>query len=129
MIKVAAAVIRDGEKILVTRRKPGGQFGGLWEFPGGKVKAGEPPEAALAREILEELGLVVSVGKFLGVFRYRAPGGGIELLAYRAVVESGALRLTDHDGILWARPEDLDASGFSPADIPLLQALKKKAGR
>jgi mutator protein MutT len=129
MIKVAAAVIRDGEKILVTRRKPGGQFGGLWEFPGGKVKAGEPPEAALAREILEELGLVVSVGKFLGVFRYRAPGGGIELLAYRAVAESGALRLTDHDGFLWARPEDLDASGFSPADIPLLQALKKKAGR
>jgi 8-oxo-dGTP diphosphatase len=121
-----AAVIEDGGRVLVARRKPFGRFGGLWEFPGGKVEAGEKPEDALGREILEELGLRIEVGASYGAFPYRSDDTAFDLLAFRAVIRSGTVTLTDHDRALWVRPDELDPSGFAPADVPLVLILKGK---
>ena len=127
MMEVAAAVIEYDGRILIARRKPGGRFGGLWEFPGGKVEAGERPEDALVREIAEELGLQIAVGVSLGVFPYRAGDFAVELYAFRASVLAGKVRLDDHDRLLWARPEEFDPLGFSPADLPIVQAVRQAA--
>ncbi|MBM3310060.1 MAG: (deoxy)nucleoside triphosphate pyrophosphohydrolase [Candidatus Aminicenantes bacterium] len=124
MIKVAAAVIENEAGVLITRRKAGGRFGGLWEFPGGKVEAGETAPDALVREIREELGLTVEVGESLGVFRYLAAEGNLEILAFRASVSGGEIALADHDLCLWAKPRDLDASQFAPADIPIVEIVR-----
>jgi mutator protein MutT len=124
MMKVAAAVIESEAGVLITRRKAGGRFGGLWEFPGGKVEPGESPPAALVREIREELGLTVEVGEPLGVFPYREAEGDLEILAFRASVKGGEVALVDHDLFLWARIRDLDPSGFAPADIPIVELVR-----
>jgi|GEM_PF-2089 len=124
MMRVAAAVIEDGPRVLVTRRKPGGRFGGLWEFPGGKIESGEAPETALAREIREELGLKIAVRDFVGRFPFLAAEAPFELLAYRASVQAGEIGLADHDLYRWMRPDELDPSGFAPADIPVVEALR-----
>ena len=71
-IRVVAAVIRDGEKIFATMRGYG-DFRGLWEFPGGKVEAGETPQQALVREIQEELAVTVQVGERLDTVEYDYP--------------------------------------------------------
>jgi len=128
MRKVAAAVIEDGAKVLVARRKPGGRFGGLWEFPGGKVEAGETPQAALVREIKEEMGLTIEVGESLGLFPFRSSENPFGLLAFRATVRGGEIGLADHDRFRWSRPSELDPSEFAPADVPLVEKLKERPG-
>src|SRR5450432_452542 len=67
-VHVVAAVIRRGQRILATRRLPGGPAGGKWEFPGGKIEPGESPQEALVREIHEELRLALLVGDLIGTF-------------------------------------------------------------
>jgi 8-oxo-dGTP diphosphatase len=123
MQKVTAAVIEEGGRVLIARRKAAGRFGGLWEFPGGKLEPGEAPEAGLRRELFEELGVETRVGEFLGAFPYDSSRLSIELLAYRVSIERGELRPVDHDEIVWAPPGDLPRYEFTEPDRPLVVLL------
>lgn len=127
MQKVTAAVIEEGGRVLIARRKAADRFGGLWEFPGGKLEPGEAPEAGLRREILEELGIETRIGGFLGAFPYDSSQLSIELLAYRVSIERGELRPVDHDEIVWARPGDLPGYEFTEPDRPLVALLAAEA--
>lgn len=121
-VRVAAAVIERGGRVLVARRKAGG-LGGDWEFPGGKVEDGEAPEAALARELAEELGVAAETGEALGTVEYRG-AGAIDLLVYRAELASDDFTLTDHEEVRWLRPADLDEAVFSEPDRPVVRRLR-----
>ena len=124
---VVAAVIRAGDFILCARRKPEKSMGGLWEFPGGKVEPGELPGTALARELVEELNLTVTVGEKLGeTITGIAPEILLEFyeceLPSRLEVQS-----TDHDLIVWLPREGLLSLEWAPADLPFVQQLVGQA--
>jgi 8-oxo-dGTP diphosphatase len=128
MIEVAAAVVERDGLVLVARRAAGRRQGGLWEFPGGKVEAGESPEASLVRELAEELGVKVKVGPLLAVSEHRYPEGGIRLRAYAArLVGSDAFRLVDHSEVRWIPPAELEDLELAPADIPIAREIARVA--
>jgi len=118
---VTAAVIRDKDRVLVTRRS-GGPLEGFWEFPGGKLEPGESPEECLAREIKEELGLEVAVKEIFTVVYHEYDFGPILLLAYRCALVDGELRPSG-EGVLWASREDLCGLDFAPADRPVVKKI------
>lgn len=123
---VTAAVIRDEDRVLVARRK-GSPLEGLWEFPGGKLEAGESPEECLARELKEELGLEVTVQDIFAVVYHEYDFGPILLLAYNcALADKGPLPCGD--GLLWAGREDLSNLDFAPADGPVVEKIIRTTG-
>lgn len=118
-IVVAAAVIVDG-RVLAARRSAPAEVAGGWEFPGGKVEPGETPEAALARECLEELGVTISVGAELGVASDR-----IELRLFAAELVAGSpTPLEDHDELRWLGGAELDDVEWLPIDRVLLDVVR-----
>lgn len=124
---VTAAIIRRGEEILVTLRPEGKRHAGLWEFPGGKIEGTETPEAALQREIAEELGLTVVVGALFDVVHYCYDWGAVLILAYECLPSSASvqnLQVAEHR---WVTAADLDQLPFLPADVPLITKLKIRA--
>jgi len=124
MIRVTAAVVERNGRFLVARRKPGLRFGGVWEFPGGKVEPGETAEECLRREIREELGLEIAVDGGCGVYPHSSSDLAVELIAFRATILSGHIVLRDHDAVRWAAPADLDVFDFSEPDRPLIRMLR-----
>lgn len=126
-LHVVAAVIRADGKYLCARRKPGKSMGGFWEFPGGKVETGEPPNLALERELVEELGLVVNVGEKLGeTLTGNKPK--IRLEFYDCEIPSQIeLQSTDHDLIVWLPRENLLSLEWAPADLHFVQQLVGQA--
>jgi 8-oxo-dGTP diphosphatase len=125
MKTVTAAVIYQGSRVLITRRGPDENLAGMWEFPGGKVETGETLEDCLARELREELGLVVSVGAILAESIYHYEHGSIRLVAMLTVVRDGMITLSVHDRAEWVHPRDLDSFPLAPADISIAEHLKK----
>lgn len=128
MIPVTAAVIEKDGTVLIARRKPEDRFGGVWEFPGGKVEEGETPAQGLQREILEELGVEIAVGPKLGVFPYVSPAFSIELLAFRARIIRGDIVLNDHSEIRWVDRIALSEYSFAEPDLPLVRVLMRESG-
>lgn len=127
-LRVTAALIADAEgRILVARRAPGRHLEGLWEFPGGKIEPGEAPEACLARELTEELGITCTIGRFRASCVHAYERVTIELLAYDAVWVAGEMTLKDHDAIQWAPPSRLLEIELAPADVPIARALYDSA--
>ena len=123
MIDVTAAILVKDGKILIAKRKPGGKLPDKWEFPGGKVEAGETPPECLKREIQEEFGIDVFVGKFLGESVYHYHHGSIRLLAYLVRWQAGNLSLKDHADYAWVTYDRLEEFDFSPADLPFVERL------
>lgn len=127
-VRVVAAVVRRGDAILVTRRpdRPGRR--GQWEFPGGKVEPGEREEAALAREMMEELGCAVTVGRLLLRHRHRYPELDVELAFYACALDPAAtpapLGVAE---IAWARVGTLAAYDFLEADRAVLAELEARS--
>ena len=119
-----AAVIERGGQILIARRRAGGHLGGFWEFPGGKRQDGEAPEAALVREIREELDAVVSVGELLEDVRWTYPEKTVRLRFFRCTV-AGEPRATEGQEIAWVSPSELDGFEFPPADAGLVSRLRR----
>ena len=120
---VTAAVISDGEKILITRRPDDKRHPGLWEFPGGKVDPGESPEEALCREIREELDAEVQVLKIFEVVFHRYEWGPVLVLAYSCRLLTSAIRnlgVTEHR---WLYPSELPEFSILPADQPIIDRL------
>jgi len=124
--QVVAAVIEKDGKVLVARRKPGLMAGGMWEFPGGKLEDGETAEKCLERELEEELGVRIRVGKLLCSVPFSGARMAFELLVFRTELLSGSFKLTDHDEVRWQAPGDMDEALFSKPDRPVVRML---AGR
>ena len=124
MKQVTAAILIKDTKILIAKRKADDRQASKWEFPGGTVEQDETPEACLKREIQEEFGITVSVGRFFGESVYRYDHGSIKLLAYRAHWESGKIALKDHADYRWVSSAQLTEYDFSPADIPIVEKLQ-----
>ena len=127
VIRVVAAIITRGDgQVLVTRRAPDKNEGGRWEFPGGKIEPGETPEAALAREISEELEISVKVGQLFMESTHSYSDLEVLLQAYFCEQVGGSLHLTVHDRAEWADRKDLARYDFAPADVPIVKALALK---
>ena len=127
MTRVTAAVIERDGRVLIARRKSGDRFGGVWEFPGGKLEPGETPEAGLRREIDEELGMSIGIGPGLGSFPYVSPAWSIELIAFRAVWTTGTMILREHDEVRWVAPGELASYAFAEPDRPIVRLLAGEA--
>ncbi len=120
---VTAAVISDGEKILITKRPDDKCHPGLWEFPGGKVDPGESPEEALCREIREELDAEIQVLNIFEVVFHRYEWGPVLVLAYSCRLLTSAIRnlgVTEHR---WLYPSELPEFSILPADQPIIDRL------
>ena len=123
-VLVVAAVIRRGDAILVTRRKDDAERGGQWEFPGGKVEAGESEPAALVREIREELDCAVAVGPFLARHVHRYPDLEVELAFYGCTLPPGEEpKAVGVAAMEWAPRAELGRFEFCEADLPVLPLI------
>lgn len=124
MMKVVCGIIYKEEKIFICRRKPEKSLGGYWEFPGGKVEAGENPEDALQRELHEELAMKVKIERYFGTSHHDYPDFSIELVAYVCTLLHDHFILSDHDAFEWVTPADLLKWKLSPADVGLVEGGK-----
>ncbi len=124
-IEVVAAIIRDKDKILVTQRGYG-EFAGRWEFPGGKIEQGESKEAALHREILEELDVKIEIDQFFLTMEYTYPNFHLTMHCYFCHVTQGDITLLEHSCGLWLTKEELDSVDWLPADIDIVERLKQE---
>ena len=126
MIRVAAAVIRKEGRILLARRAPHKSQAGLWEFPGGKVEPGETVAQCLVRELREELGLAVVVGRELALSTFKYEHGEIELVAHECACDAPEVKAsTDHDRWEWVEPANLLDYDLAPADVPIASRLAR----
>jgi A/G-specific adenine glycosylase len=123
---VAAAVIRNGDKLLITQRPEKGLLGGLWEFPGGKKEAGESLEECLKREIREELDIEIQVGERFITVRHAYTHFRITLHCFFCRKLKGRLRPLEVKDFRWVRPEELDRFPFPRADQKVIEFLKKE---
>lgn len=129
MVVVAAALVDGDGRVLLQRRLAGRTMAGLWEFPGGKVEDGERPEAALVRELAEELGVAVDAAALAPACfaSADAPGGAgrhMLLLLYLCRAWRGEPRPLDAAALQWVRPRDMAALAMPPADRPLIALLE-----
>ncbi len=124
LVRVTGAIMEENGRIMIAKRKSGSHLAGKWEFPGGKIEAGESPEDCLKREIKEELAITVRVGAFLGSSIYHYDHLSIELLAYRVYWEAGDLRIRTHECVEWVPISRLVEYDFAPADVPIVEKLK-----
>jgi 8-oxo-dGTP diphosphatase len=120
---VCAAIFGADGRMLLARRAPGQHLEGHWELPGGKVEPGESLESALQRELLEELGLVVTVGEELARTVYHYDRGSIELIALAAVPSGEVARLVVHDEVQRFAADETADILLAPADVPLLESV------
>jgi mutator protein MutT len=122
-IDVAAALVfRDG-RLLVTRRPPGKHLAGLWEFPGGKLAPGESWEHALARELMEEVGLPVRPIRLYSEVVHPYPEKTVRLRFFVCESDHGNARPIECDAVEWTSRETLSSHDFPPADRQLIEAL------
>jgi len=120
---VTAAVVFDGEKVLLTRRPDDKRHPGFWEFPGGKVDAGESPEQALCREMREELDVEVRVSGIYEVVFYRYEWGPVLILAYQCELLTDTLRDLGVAEHRWVLPREMVNFNILPADQPIIDRL------
>lgn len=124
-IEVVAAIIADGGRIFATQRGYG-EWQGWWEFPGGKVESGETREEALKREIQEELGIGISIDKYLCTTEYDYPTFHLTMHCYLCSLLSGEIELREHESARWLTPDTLDEVKWLPADKDVIKILKQK---
>lgn len=130
IVRVVAAVIKSinekGEPIIFATQRGYGEFKGGWEFPGGKIEDGETPQEALKREIMEELETEISVGDLIDTIEYDYPTFHLSMDCFWAEIISGDLVLNEHEDAKWLRKEELDSVEWLPADISLIDDVKKE---
>lgn len=124
-VEVVGAVIYDKkeDRYLVTMRNRNKMSGGLWEFPGGKIEAGETKEEALVREIKEELNCIIKVNKFIEDYTYNYPELTVRLITYLCEITDGVPQLSEHESMLWADREEMKKLRFPEADIPTVAKI------
>ena len=122
-IEVVAAVIRRGNEIFATQRGYG-EFKDWWEFPGGKMEAGETPEEALKREINEELDAEISVGSLIQTVEWDYPAFHLTLHCFWCELAGEALHLNEHEASAWLDKDNLFSVKWLPADEDILKEIK-----
>lgn len=122
IVRVVAAVIRDGDRIFATARGYG-EYKGWWEFPGGKIEAGETPEEALVREIHEELDTEIRVGELIDTIEYDYPTFHLSMDCFWAEVIAGRLVLKEAADARWLTKETLESVQWLPADQTIIDAI------
>lgn len=123
---MVAAIIRRGQKILISRRPEGVHLSGLWEFPGGKVETGESLEPALAREILEELGVEISVIRETFSVEHQYSDRAVRLHFFECRIEKGEPAAIEVDSLQWVSAADLGRYQFPEADKELVARLQRE---
>ncbi len=124
---VAAVLVRQG-KFLATQRGYG-EFRGYWEFPGGKIEAGESREEALQREIREELETDICVGEHLITVDYDYPSFHLTMHCFLCSLLSGDLVLKEHENALWLSLDELGSVTWLPADEAVVRILQDRLGK
>lgn len=124
-VKVVAAIIAQEGRIFATQRGYG-EFKEGWEFPGGKIEAGETPQQALVREIREELDTEVEVGDLLGTVEYDYPMFHLSMQCFLCRIKSGSLNLKEHEAARWLAEDELDSVDWLPADIEVLGWIRRE---
>ena len=123
VVRVVAAIIRRGNEIFATQRGYGA-YKDWWEFPGGKIEAGETPEEALVREIKEELDTEIKVESFLTTVEYDYPEFYLIMDCFWCSVEHGDLKLLEHEAARWLPLDGLLQVNWLPADIEVIDAIQ-----
>ena len=126
MVDVVAALIRDGERFLICKRPAHKARALMWEFPGGKVEAGESPRDALIRECMEELDITLDVGGLYMQVIHEYPDILIRLSLYEAVIASGELRSKEHEALCWILPREIPDYEFCPADKDIIDRIRRE---
>ena len=124
-IEVVAAIIRRGDKVFATQRGYG-DWKDYWEWPGGKVEPGETPQAALVREIREELDAEISIGKYLTTVEWDYPAFHLTMHCYICSLRSESLHLNEHEAARWLGASELRSVGWLPADDGLIPLIEKE---
>ena len=129
-IRVVAAVIKatneEGDSRIFATQRGYGDFKGGWEFPGGKIEAGETPQEALVREIREELETEIAVGKLIDTIEYDYPTFHLSMDCFWAEIVSGNLALKEHEAAKWLTRDELNSVEWLPADVTLVEKVRAK---
>ena len=129
-LHVVAAIVwhpKQSDRLLIARRQKGKHLEHFWEFPGGKMEPGESPRQALRRELGEEIGIdVLEAEPFLQVF-HRYPERNILLDTWGVYAYRGEVRARERQSIAWVEIDRLDGYLFPPADVPVLEAIRRSA--
>ena len=123
-IEVVAAIIHDSEGRIFATQRGYGDYKDWWEFPGGKMEAGETPEEALRREIWEELETRIVVEKFVETVEWDYPQFHLSMHCYLCHVESGHLELKEHEAAKWLNKDELESVNWLPADLKVIEKVR-----
>lgn len=125
-VRVSAAIIRDGDKILAAERGYG-EYRGFWEFPGGKREEGESGEDAIIREIKEELGVTIETDGFIATIEHDYPDFHLIMDCYYAHVVEGVIKANEHMALRWISVDEIEGLEWLPADWKVLPFVREKA--
>lgn len=129
-VRVVAAVIKainkNGELAIFATQRGYGEFKGGWEFPGGKIEGDETPQEALKREIMEELDTEILIGERIHTVEYDYPAFHLSMDCFLCEVLEGELVLKEHQAARWLTKGELDSVEWLPADITLIDVIKRK---
>ena len=127
-IEVVAAIIHDSEGRIFATQRGYGEYKDWWEFPGGKMEAGETPEEALKREIWEELETRIVVERLVDTVEWDYPQFHLTMHCYLCHMESGHLELKEHEAAKWLNKDELESVNWLPADWEVVKHLLKMVG-
>lgn len=120
-IHVTCAIIERDGFILAAQRSTAMSLPLKWEFPGGKINDGESPQECLRREVVEEMGIRISVEHALPLHTHNYPAFTVTLYPFICAIESGVITLHEHAAIAWLLPEKLPSLDWAEADLPVIE--------
>jgi 8-oxo-dGTP diphosphatase len=128
-VHVSCALIECDGLVLAAQRSSTMSLPLKWEFPGGKIHDGETPQACLMRELVEEMGVRVRVGRGLPTVTHHYPDFSVTLYPFVCAIEAGEITLHEHAAILWLPPERLSELDWAEADLPVIDSYLRSCGR